>query len=67
MSSVEDRLSAVECELARLRQQLQRDPSWIVRISGSMKDYPEFDEVLRFGRDARRNDPPRSPNGENGN
>ena len=55
MSSVADRLNALESEVAVLREQLNRGTDWIVRVSGSMNEYPEFDDVLRYGRDARRN------------
>jgi hypothetical protein len=56
MSSVDDRLTALESEIAVLRQRLERDSDWITRVSGSMSRYPEFDEVLRYGRDARSSD-----------
>ena len=55
MSSVADRLNALESEVSVLREQLNRETDWIVRVSGSMNEYPEFDDVLRYGRDARRN------------
>lgn len=58
MASVEDRLSALESEVANLRKQLASDPDWISKISGSMEDYPEFDEVLRLGREIRNSDRP---------
>jgi hypothetical protein len=55
MSSVDDRLNALESEVAVLREQLNRGTDWIARVSGSMSKYPEFDDVLRFARDARTN------------
>jgi hypothetical protein len=58
MSSVEDRLDALESEVADLRQRIVHDADWISSVSGSMKDDPEFEEVLRLGREARKNDVP---------
>ena len=64
MSSVEDRLNAIESEVAILRQRITRDSNWITRVSGSLRDHPEFDDVLRLGREAReRDDPPESTDG----
>lgn len=65
MSSVEDRLSALETEVALLRKKLAPDPNWISKISGSMQDYPEFDEVLRLGREIRKADRPSELGDEN--
>jgi hypothetical protein len=56
MATVEERLTAVESELARLRIQVEQKGNWIARISGSMKDFPEFEEVVQLGRDWRRSD-----------
>ncbi len=54
MSSVEDRLNALESEIDVLRRELKHNVDWVTRISGSMRDFPEFEDVLRFGRDLRR-------------
>jgi len=54
MSSVEDRLNALESEIDVLRQELKHNVDWVARISGSMRDFPEFEDVLRSGRDLRR-------------
>jgi hypothetical protein len=51
------RLETVEKEIARLKQYIaSRDPSqsWIQRIAGSFKDVPEFDEIVRLGREFRK-------------
>ena len=62
--TVEDRLSTLEREMAELRRRLAvaSPPSlgtdWLNAIAGSMKDYPEFDEVLRLGRAVRESDRP---------
>ena len=51
MSSV----NALESEVAVMRERLNRGTNWIARVSGSMNEYPEFEDVLRYGRDARSN------------
>ncbi len=59
--TVEERLAAVELELAELKRRLPPAPmqeNWIEKISGSMKDFPEFDEVLRLGQEFRNSDRP---------
>lgn len=61
MATVEDRLSALESELADVKRQLkslQPAPNWLDRIVGSMDEWPEFKEVLRLGREIRRADSP---------
>ena len=37
---------------------LKSGRSWLGRVAGSLRDEPEFAEVLRLGRDARRKDRP---------
>lgn len=62
-SSVEERLSALESEIDILKRQLASDRqpgNWVDAIAGSMDKWPEFDEVLRLGREFRestRNEP----------
>ncbi len=58
---LEERLSAVEKDLADLKSrvvQSQREPPWFEKMIGSMKDYPEFDEVVKLGREIRKADAP---------
>jgi hypothetical protein len=60
--SVEERLAAVELELAELKRRLPPAPdkkNWIDAICGSFKDDPEFDEILRLGREIRQSDRPK--------
>ena len=57
-SSVEERLTAIEKELAQIRQQLeavkpQEAVPWWQQISGVFKDCPEFEEAVRLGREWR--------------
>jgi hypothetical protein len=59
--TVEDRLAVMEAELAELKHRLNGRTSvstWLDRIAGSMKDEPEFLEVLRLGRALRDADQP---------
>ena len=65
MASVDDRLNALEMEVAVLRGQLAErgEKNWINVVAGSFRDQPEFDEVLRLGREARRHDLFDGPNG----
>jgi hypothetical protein len=48
----EQRLAALEQEVARLKQRLDQvlsQASWLERVAGSMKDEPEFEEVVKLG------------------
>ena len=61
VSALEQRVSALEKEVAELRRRVRpretvRD--WLERISGSFKDDPEFEEVIRLGREIREADRP---------
>jgi len=54
--TIEKRLEDVERGLATLKgevKSLKPDPNWISSISGTFKDGPEFDEVLRLGKELR--------------
>jgi len=58
---VQNRLVALEREMAELKQRLNRALSgntWLERLAGSMVDEPDFDRVLEFGRAARSADKP---------
>lgn len=59
--SLEQRVAAFEKNVAAIIHRLdeqppkkQDDDDWIEKRSGSMKDNPEFDEVLRLGAEIRR-------------
>jgi len=59
--TIEQRLTKVEQELQFLKTQAQSDslkPGWISNITGSFKDDPEFDEILRLGKEIREDDQP---------
>jgi hypothetical protein len=54
MATIEERLSALESELAEVKRQLKAlQPDWLKRVVGSMDEWPEFEEVLRLGREFR--------------
>jgi hypothetical protein len=55
--TIEERLSDVERELAELRRRIPPQPdgkSWVERIAGTFKDDPDFDEIVKFGREFRQ-------------
>lgn len=56
--TLEERVDAMEQELAQLKQQLQASKTedaapWWQQITGVFKDCPEFDEAMRLGREWR--------------
>ncbi len=54
--SLERRLEALEREVAEIKLRLSTSPSngnWVDEIAGSMKQLPDFDEVVRLGREFR--------------
>ena len=63
MASVEERLARLEKEIEELKKAGRARPSaddgnWISKITGTFKDDPEFDEILRLGREERQADMP---------
>ena len=60
-STIEQRLAQVEKELAELKQQVQgrnAKTNCVDSITGSFQDDPEFDEMLRLGKEIRDADKP---------
>jgi len=58
---IEKRVEALEHQVTELRQQLAQKQSpddRFRRLSGSFADQPEFEKVLRLGREIRRADRP---------
>ena len=54
--TVEERLAAVEQQLIELKRRLpsQTDgKSWVERIAGTFNEDPDFDEIVRLGREFR--------------
>lgn len=64
-NTIEQRLANVEKELAELKgavKTLKPDPNWISCISGTFGDDPEFDEMLRLGKEIRDAEQPPEDN-----
>jgi hypothetical protein len=65
--TIKQRLAILEREVRELKKQLKGTPSpdsnWVERMSGSMVDFPEFDEVVRLGRENRQADLPTNDGG----
>jgi hypothetical protein len=61
--TLEKRVATLENELAEIKLQIAAESrqSWFAHVAGSFKDEPDFDEVLRLGREVRQSDPPASP------
>jgi len=60
-TALEDRVKALEEEVAELKRRggpKETVGEWLDRISGRMAKYPEFDELVRLGREAREADRP---------
>ena len=59
-SSIEARLALLEAEVASLKQQVTKqrgDQGWLENVIGSSNDMPDFDDVVRYGREARQAQP----------
>jgi hypothetical protein len=58
--TTEERLAKVEQELAELKRRLfpQMDgKSWVEHIAGTFKDDPDFEEIVKLGREFRKSAP----------
>ena len=56
---LQERLSRVERDLAELKSRMHRlgaAKNWIDQVRGSFQDDPQFDEILRLGRELRQAD-----------
>jgi hypothetical protein len=52
--TIESRLAKVERELAILKAKIPRGKSnWIEEITGTFQDDPDFDEIVRLGKELR--------------
>lgn len=57
--ALEDRVKTLEEEVAELKRRAGRkEPvgEWLDRIAGRLAKYPEFEEVVRLGREFREAD-----------
>jgi hypothetical protein len=59
IASIEERLAALEREVAEIKRAVNPSAKndWFAKVAGSFKDDPEFDEVVRLGREIRRSEP----------
>ena len=48
---VDRRLSGLEREVAILKAQSPSQPNWIAEIMGICKDDPDFEEIVRLGKE----------------
>jgi len=58
---LEERVKALEGDVAELKRRAGRRETvgeWLDRISGRLAKYPEFEEVVRLGREIRQADRP---------
>lgn len=58
LEQLSQRVTTLEAEVAELKayeklRQAHTKLTWIDKVSGSMKDYPEFSEVVRLGKEWR--------------
>ena len=60
-AALEERLAAVERDLAELKDRVFHEANerpWFERMIGSMRGFPEFEEVVKLGREIRKADAP---------
>jgi hypothetical protein len=60
---LEDRVTAVEIEVERLKQQFESEKSqktipWYEKIFGTFKDDPDYEEAMRLGKEYRMSQQP---------
>jgi hypothetical protein len=55
-ATIDARLTQLESQVAALKQQVEGNANqgWLERVIGSTKDMPDFDDVVRYGREARQ-------------
>ena len=56
--SLEQRLAQLEHDVAILKAQIPYKPNWIAEVSGICQDDPDFDEIVRLGKELRDAEPP---------
>jgi hypothetical protein len=57
--SIEQRLTAVETAVSDLQRRLANippSPNWLEQITGSFKNRPAFEKVLKYGQEWRQAD-----------
>ena len=58
-ATLEQRVATIEKEVAELKDRVFHSDEtrpWYKKMIGSMKDYPEFEEVVRLGGEIRKAD-----------
>jgi len=68
--TVEERLTALETEVAELKEQITREKSpngvpWWEQLFGAFADSPEYEEATRLGREYRESLRPKDKVDEN--
>lgn len=60
-SEIEGRIASLEQEVARLREKIEKadaNRNWLHRLSGTFKDDPSFDEIVKLGAEIRESQRP---------
>jgi hypothetical protein len=55
--SLEERVTQLEQQMSQVLEKIDSrspKPGWISKITGSFENCPEFDEIVRLGREFRR-------------
>jgi hypothetical protein len=62
--SLEDRVTALEAEVARLRARIEKDPTpevpWWEKWVGAFRGDPHFEEAMKLGRKWRESQRPKA-------
>lgn len=61
LTTITQRLIAVEKEVSDLKQHVQQQPTdqpWYLKHAGKFADDPEFQEIVRLGKEMRQADRP---------
>ena len=51
--SIEERLSQLEKEVARLKDKKAAKKDWLSKLAGTANDDKDYEEILRLGKEAR--------------
>lgn len=62
-SSTEARFAAIEAEIAQLKKQValndKSQSNWLAETFGVYADFPEYDQVIEYGREYRESQCPK--------
>ncbi|MFN6128963.1 MAG: hypothetical protein ACK6DC_09410 [Planctomycetota bacterium] len=62
MASVEERLTKIEKEIEAIKTKIPADESktnWLNKVNGTFRNDPDFDEIIRLGKEFRDSDRPK--------